>query len=542
MLKRLKKFGGIFLAAALTLPSVTSVYGAIPRAYWQYQQPFLDAAAAGNKEETVRLGMEISKLFVDAPMDADKAGILYSTYEKMYPCYEAMGNYDMAISCLKAMIPYGEYLGFDDGVKIAEARIRMIDPMTEVYALTQNTGTTPYYGMKNEPRNGAYFGRVAGKEADAPYSNESIVGFYVECLSENVADFDYLIRPYADGNRVIHIALNMPNENSTLQQVVQSSADAYLQSTMQYLNSLNCPVLLRIGGEMNVWTNLADPDLYKQAYIKIANIARAQAPNVALVFSPNVVSNWNVDISQYYPGDEYVDWVGVSLYYNQYRNPQNPVVGQDFEEMFYCNGKYANPITMLKDIVERYGSKKPIIITEGGSGHKIAGNSMDLSGFAKDKVNLLYSYVSMVYPQVKGLIYFDNVLPGSGRYIYGLNQSSAVKNQYLTSTQFNQALLNQVGDTSMAYVKAGNYQDNLGQIQLNTYCGVPGDVAITVTYTLDGAAVSALNQAPYTCTINAGGLTAGNHALKVEVKGQNGYHFTKDYTLTKGADGMVTIR
>jgi len=56
---------------------------------------------------------------------------------------------------------------------------------------------------------------------------------------------------------------------------------------MDYLNGLNGPVLLRIGGKMNVWQNLAEASVYKQAFVKIANMARSNAQNVALVFFPN---------------------------------------------------------------------------------------------------------------------------------------------------------------------------------------------------------------------------------------------------------------
>ena len=83
-----KIFVSVLLTAGLSVMSGGSVFGAIPQAYWQYQQPFLDAAAANNTDEIIRLGTEISSLFVNAPNDADKAGILYSTYEKMYPAYE----------------------------------------------------------------------------------------------------------------------------------------------------------------------------------------------------------------------------------------------------------------------------------------------------------------------------------------------------------------------------------------------------------------------------------------------------------------------
>lgn len=529
------------MAAVMMCSQGFVVNAAIPKGYWSYQQPFANAVSQKNNGEVIRIGTEIMKVFQKQPLDKDKAGILYSTYDGMYTAYERQGNYEMAIKCLQAQIPYGEYLGFADGVKLAKARILKIDPMTQVYALTQNTSALPYYGMKHEPKSGAYWGRVYTKDGQAPFGNETAVSFYVECLQENVESYDQLIQPYANGSKIIQIALNMPNENESLKAVLQSTSDEYLKNTMEYLKSLNAPVLLRIGAEMNVWQNLAEPELYKQAYIKIANMARATAPNVALVFSPNDISNWNTDINSYYPGDAYVDWVGVSLYTDKYRSYQNPVAGKDFEEMYYGNGAYANPITKLKDIVQRYGSKKPIFITECGVGYGISGNNLNLSDFAQQKMNILYTYATMVYPQIKGIVYFDVDLNNS-KYIYSLSKNSQMMAQYTSVTQKNPALLTTMGQTPSAYVKAEQYKDNTDVLQLASYCILPGNVNVSVSYSLDGKGVVGGNAIPFPCSIQTGGITSGSHELKVEFKGTNGYHKIKMYTLVKGQDGTIQLK
>lgn len=532
----------ILLSTMVSLLFSVCAFGAIPSAYWKVQQPFINARNSENNSDIIKYGKEIVAIFKDKPMDKDRAEILYTTYEAMYKAFENTADYGNAIEILKAQIPYGEYLGFADGVKLAKERINKINPMTQVYAVTQNTASIPFYGAKNEPKTGTYYGRVYSSGGVAPMENETAVSFYFECLQDNLEDFDYMIRPYADGNRLIHIAMNMPGENDTLKLVMQSDADAYLKETMEYLKSLDAPVLLRIGGEMNVWQNLADPSLYKQAYIKIANIARKTAPNVALVFSPNDVSNWNVDISDYYPGDSYVDWVGVSLYTNKYRNPQNPVVGKDFEEMYYGNGAYANPLTKLKNIVARYGSKKPIIITECGVGYGINGKTLDLNSFAKERIQMLYSYANMLYPQVKGIVYFDVDLGSSNKYLYSLSNSSQMMNQYQAFVESNEGFIKQMGGTSKAYVNAGSYQDNLPVIELATYCILPGNIPVTVEYSFDGKKVTSQGQIPYTCNIDASTVSTGIHELKVLIKSSNGYNKTKAYTLTKQENNLINIK
>lgn len=532
----------ILLSSIVSIIFSVHAFGAIPNAYWKVQQPFIIAKDEGNNSDIIKYGKEISNIFKDQPLDKDKAGILYSTYDGMYKAYENTGNYESAMAVLKAQIPYGEYLGFADGVKIAKERINKINPMTQVYAVTQNTTSVPYFGMKNEPKVGTYYGRVFSNGGVDPMENETAVSLYVECLQNNIKDFDYIIRPYADGNRMIHIALNMPNENDTLKLVMQSDSDAYLKETMEYLNSLNAPVLLRIGGEMNVWQNLADPSLYKQAFIKIATAARQTAPNVALVFSPNDVSNWNVDIADYYPGDSYVDWVGVSLYTNKFRNYQNPVAGKDFEEMYYGNGAFANPLTKLKNIVDRYGDRKPIIITECGVGYGINGNSIDLNSFAKERLKMLYTYANMLYPQVKGIIYFDVDLGSSNKYLYSLSNNIQMMNQYKTFAEDNEGFIQQMGGTPRAYVIAGSYQDNLPVIELATYCILPGNVPVSVEYFIDGTKHASEGELPYKCNIDTSTVSTGTHELKAVIKATNGYNKTKVYTLNKQENNYITLK
>jgi len=516
------------------------VQAAIPSTYWKYQEKFAKAVESGNTSEAIQLGTEIRKSFSNQTMDKDKAGILYSTYDKLIPIYEKLRDYDMVVACSKAQIPYGEFLGFNDGVKLSRARIRKSDTMTEVYALTE--GKTPYFGMKYEPKSGVYQGRVFSTTGTPPQEKETAVSFYVECIQEPISSYDSYIRPYADGSKLIHIAYNMPNENASLQQVLQSTSDEQIKQDMKYLSNLGVPVLLRIGGEMNVWQNLADPQTYKQAYQKIATIARENAPNVALVFSPNSISNWNTDISEYYPGDHLVDWVGVSLYTDQYRNAQTLTTGKDFEEMYYGNGKYANPLTTLRDITERYGSKKPIFITECGISHSSPNQNGKLTGFAQNRMNFLYTYVTMLFPQVKGIIYFDVSLQ-NGKYDYSLQKNSALYQTYQKVVDLNPTFPLQV---NKCYEKAGRYESNAEILSLASYCGVPqkientGDGKVNVTYTLDGKKLSSQGSIPYQCEIVKSDVSIGCHELKVQFSGQ-GYKKTKNYILEKAVGGKMKL-
>jgi tetratricopeptide (TPR) repeat protein len=543
--KLIKTISILTLVFFMTISSFQTALAEIPKGYWKYHDPYLKAITDNNEAEILRLCEETINFFNTLPMDQSKADIVSARYRKMSEIYEKQGKYDLAIKSMKNLLVYLEYLNNDlkidylDEIKAVKQRIIKIDPMTEIYALTQNTDSIPFFGMKHEPKNGTYIGRPSSADGPIPFTNETVISFYVECLQEKAQDFDYYIGKYADGKRLIHIAFNMPNENDTLKKVLLPEADAYLKETMAYLKSLNTPILLRIGGEMNVWTKLADAETYKKAFIKITKIAREIAPNVATVFSPNDISNWTVDISDYYPGDEYVDWVGVSLYTNKFK-PSTLTAGKDSEEMLYSLGKYANPITKLKDIVDRYGSKKPIIITEGGSGHSFVGKDINLTDFAKSRMNILYTYANMLFPQVKGMIYFDVYPKNSNAYIYDLSKNNAILTQYKNSLESNEAFIKEIGVKPLAYVKAENYKDTLSEVELYTYCQIIGDPVLSVTYTLDKKVIQSEATLPYKCVISSKDIQKGIHELVVTVKSGN-YQSVKTYALEKDGNGIVTI-
>ena len=85
------------------------------------------------------------------------------------------------------------------------------------------------------------------------------------------------------------------------------------------------PMMIEFGTEMNgnwfSWSGInngSSSELFKKAYIHIIEIFRNQnINNITWVFHVNYDSEpneaWN-SMSTYYPGDEYIDWIGMSIY------------------------------------------------------------------------------------------------------------------------------------------------------------------------------------------------------------------------------------
>jgi hypothetical protein len=170
--------------------------------------------------------------------------------------------------------------------------------------------------------------------------------------------------------------------------ITSGASDALIARAARNLRRQRRPVLLRWGWEMNgewyPWAaarNGDDPEAYIACWKRLRRIfADERATNVSWVWSPNwnsaPIADWNT-FAALYPGDKYVDWVGVSGY-NLHRE---------------------TPDTLFGPIYRAYAAKKPILITEVGA--------VDRGGRTKaDWIALLARWVE-AHPAVGGLAWFD---------------------------------------------------------------------------------------------------------------------------------------
>ncbi|MEV0808367.1 glycosyl hydrolase [Micromonospora sp. NPDC050200] len=109
-----------------------------------------------------------------------------------------------------------------------------------------------------------------------------------------------------------------------LSSISRGSFDSYVLSWARGIKSLGYPVAIRFAHEMNgdwyPWSETVNgnrPGDYVKAWRHVHDLfTAAGATNVIWVWSPNV--KWDDStpkLSKLYPGDDYVDWVGLSGYY-----------------------------------------------------------------------------------------------------------------------------------------------------------------------------------------------------------------------------------
>ena len=176
-----------------------------------------------------------------------------------------------------------------------------------------------------------------------------------------------------------------------LKYISAGAYDAYFVEMADTMRDFGDPIFLSIDHEMNgTWypysqafpgsqTTAAD---FVSAWRHIVDIFRKEgANNVAFVWSPNVPDVGGVSMDSYYPGDDYVDWVGCSFY-------------------------SGNPISNLNTIYRTYADRKPIFITEWATGVE---KSRYYPGFPGDAqwVDSFFKALGANYPRVKGISWFQ---------------------------------------------------------------------------------------------------------------------------------------
>jgi len=198
--------------------------------------------------------------------------------------------------------------------------------------------------------------------------------------------------------------LGYGDEQGPLRAINSGRCDGYIRSYARALKARPERIILRLAHEMNIsdvaWWPAQyglDAGSYGVMFRRVRDIFReVGATNVEWMWSPNYASHPNEDwnsMHNYYPGDAYVDWIGLSGY-NWYSWRDKP--WESFESLY--DG-------VLRDLACRYA--KPVIISEIGT------VDQDGSGTAKAAwITNLYARLAD-YPFVRGVVWFNDFAYGS---------------------------------------------------------------------------------------------------------------------------------
>ncbi len=108
-----------------------------------------------------------------------------------------------------------------------------------------------------------------------------------------------------------------------LEAIAGGLQDSTIKALGEWIKASQRPVFLRIGYEFDGMWNHYDPELYKKSYIRIVDMFREmEVENCAYVWqactSPidDILEAKHENILDWYPGDEYVDWMAYSWFLN----------------------------------------------------------------------------------------------------------------------------------------------------------------------------------------------------------------------------------
>ena len=329
------------------------------------------------------------------------------------------------------------------------------------------------------PATGTYLGAILLNGQTTIYQFNRDMGVQHAIFMEFLEFPDVLNATNSDHIKIVNFISSCVSAGAMPALTLQVSAGLGSYTTQNirdfatFLNSFNVPIFLRWCHEMNgswyAWGQ--QPTLYVAKFREFADIIHSNAPGVAMVWTPNqgwgyswpwgayAISTNSPDFSlldtdhngvlseqddmygPYYPGDNYVDWVGFSFYHwgNESTNGYNEVPWTG--KWGQING-VGNPIPNFHDLFAA-GHNKPMIIAETSALY----DPNNTKGGGASEPNIKNTWIQQVYnltdtnqprlnvafPQVKAICWFSQLKYESevnGNVDWRLNDNTNVINFY----------------------------------------------------------------------------------------------------------------
>jgi Glycosyl hydrolase family 26 len=275
---------------------------------------------------------------------------------------------------------------------------------------------------------GTIKGAVYGESGDAPTSQTVLEKFERDAgkkitfvnTRQSWASFDTTTMHAAiDAGAIPLVTMGLP-QGVTLAEVAAGGQDTQIRAWAKEAKAWGYPFLFRPWWEMNgdwyAWGR--DPD-FVAAWRHFHDLVEEEgATNVTWAWVVNSV--WRdpaSDPTPYYPGDAYVDWVGMDAY-NWGLNPLQP-------------DRWLTPeqtIGPTLEVLERIAPGKPVCICEDAS-TEIGGNK---PSWIRE---MLSSYLPH-HPQIKAYLWFNwNVEQNGGRWDWPIESSASAEQAFRNGIQ-----------------------------------------------------------------------------------------------------------
>ena len=406
-----------------------------------------------------------------------------------------------------------------------------------------------YYGAKLEPRSGIYAGIVSdgngNPEDGSPETFHHDFGVYSSYLEFD--DFQtQLNKPSSyivpEKNCISQVPWNVVDINL----VLDSANDEYIKETLDNMAKYNKPTIIRFGAEMNIGYLGDSPTAYIKAFRKIADMVH-EYPNFAVMWSPNDNGSLDRPFGYFYPGDEYVDWIGVSSFLK--KDFLNSLAVEDGSEVcttresqiYFTLGDFGyttNSLKYITDFMKENNINKPLAISEGGVVSRISYSDENIDLWGEKRVRNMYWYAAMRFPQLKSIVYFNHDMKSE---VIGFDLSfkpnyTQIIEEAITTGPY---LLSYNETPKYTFVKAdGGRTYNSDYIPIYGYVYQPEQYTNYVEYYIDGNLLDTKTEIPYKTYLNKNSVSDGTHTLTITAHGAAS-EISKSYTLVKEAGNIV---
>ena len=148
-------------------------------------------------------------------------------------------------------------------------------------------------------------------------------------------------------NTVVQSALWMVGKWGVAKKTADGDYDQVIKKYSNWAKSTKRPIYLRIGYEFDGPHNELEPKEYVKAYKHIVDLMRKQGvDNVAFVWHSYASKPYkDYPLSAWYPGDDYVDWVAISVFGHAYNGTD---FGQDCDNVLTFAKAHHKPVMIAE--------------------------------------------------------------------------------------------------------------------------------------------------------------------------------------------------
>jgi len=529
-----------FVAAALLLGAVAQPSAQAVNIWGLYKEA-QDAQAKGNCAVAVRKFEGMIPTLVQENNYTNAANI----YKKIGECHASVQQYDLAVQAWDNESANWNRAGKAQETAASKRRADLLRSEARVFAAVESQALSDTYdrGALFEPRVGAYLGAYA--EADAAvHDTKTWSYFYTEKFPELTGrkHAAYLLyttwgRPFEELYRHVEEA----KEHGTALQIalqpmrgLDEVVDGpYLRAYAKAAGEAGVPIFLRFANEMNGnWVPWhGDPQKYIEKFRLVANAFREEAPNnVAVVWAPNDIP---VDtIASYYPGDEYVDWIGVSLY--SIYNPSLDPLGAGVDR--------SNHLQKFEHIYDLYAKRKPLFISEGAISYVYPEENRNVEAWAAYRTKEFYATLPMMYPGVKAVFWFDATKTEAQRAKhFELSANDAVLQAYASAIRHPFYLENVGDESAKAYIDVAEAGVPPRKVELSAYVRTLEPMLGKVEYAVDGRTIGSATSAPWTVTHDFAPYRGRAVTIEVKAYSPTGALVTTQRISAQTGDALVTL-